>query len=74
MWHNNRLVNRTYSTSGTQVAFAIINGVAGGWKRIRPGASDGVSNILTLLSQAKANNRRVNVFINGNQIQRVVLL
>lgn len=73
MWYNNRLVNRTYCSSGNQFAWAIINGVAG-WKRIQTGASDGVSNVLTLLSQAKANNRRVNVFISGNQIQRVVLL
>lgn len=72
MWHNNKTVNRTYSTNGAQNCWAIINTIAG-WKRIKTGATDGVTNVFTALCAAKANGRPVDVYIVGNIIERVTL-
>ena len=72
MWHNNKSVVRTHAKDGSKLAYAIISGMSG-WKRIRPSQSDGVSNIHLLLSTALANNRRVDVYIENNQISQATL-
>ena len=75
MWHNNKSVVRTHSKNGSQLAWAIVNGVASnGWVRIRPSATDGVTNVLMILTAARANNRSVDVFLDsGNQITQATL-
>jgi hypothetical protein len=72
MWNNNKTVSRTYSSNGSQNAYAIISGISG-WKRVKTGASDGVTNVFLMLCAARANNRPVDVYINANLIERVVL-
>ena len=72
MWHNDRTVVRTHAKDGTRMAWAIIGGIAG-WKRIRPTSPDGVANHYLLLSAALANNRKVDVFITGNEITQATL-
>lgn len=75
MWYNNRLVNNVYAHVTSKNAHAVIDGVAGGWKRISPVSADGVSNVLDILKVAKANGRRVNVYIDsGNLIIAAVML
>jgi hypothetical protein len=59
-WHNDKLVTMTYATPHSQNAHAFIEGV--GWKKVRTGATDGVTNSFLALSAAKANGRRVSVF------------
>lgn len=72
MWHSNMTVNQTYSTTGGINAWADIDTL--GWRRIRAGAADGVTNTLTLLSAAKANGRPVDVFVaSTNEITRAIL-
>ena len=73
MWHNNKIVRNVYVVHASQATWAIIDGLSG-WKRVKPGAADGVTNLTALLCAAKANNRRVNVYIVGNEIQRAVML
>ena len=73
MWYNNRSVSNTYSSEHSQNAWAIISGIAG-WKRIKPGAGDGVTNVFLMLCSARANGRNVNVYIVSDMIERVVLL
>ena len=73
MWKNNVSVLRVYATHGTQVVYAIFSGVTG-WQRVKPGSPDGVSNITELLSAAKAHGRNVNVFLQGTQIERALML
>jgi hypothetical protein len=73
MWHNNKTVQYVYVIHVSQAAWAIFAGIPG-WKRIKPGAPDGVTNVTALLCAAKANNRNVNVYIVGNEIQRAVML
>ncbi len=71
MWHTNKTVQRVYSTNSSQNAWAQIEDV--GWRKIKTGASDGVTNTFVLLAAAKANNRTVNVYIVSNLIERAYL-
>ncbi|MGD2015297.1 MAG: hypothetical protein PVH37_24700 [Desulfobacterales bacterium] len=65
MWHNNKSVVSVYAHVNAKVAYAIIDGLSG-WKRINPTSTDGVTNVLDLLSAAKANGRNVNVYIGSD--------
>ena len=73
MWHNNKTVQYVYVIHSPQAAWATFAGISG-WKRIKPGAADGVTNLTALLSAAKANSRNVNVYLDGNEITRAVML
>lgn len=72
MWHNNLSVTRTHSKNGSKMAWAIISGISG-WKRIKPDSSDGVTNVFMILNAALANNRKVDVYINGAYIEQATL-
>lgn len=72
MWNNNKTVTRTYSSSDSQNCHAIISGIAG-WKKIKTGKPDGVSNIFTALNAARAGGKKVDVYIVNNIIERVVM-
>jgi M6 family metalloprotease-like protein len=73
-WINNKSVLYTYGNAKTMYAFAIIQDVSG-WKRIAAVSADGVTNVLGTLDLAKANARKVNVYINADsEITAVVML
>lgn len=72
MWTNNVNVTRTYSTSHTQNSWAVLSGISG-WKKISTLSVDGVSNCTVLLNAALANNKKVDVYIVSDQIERVVM-
>ena len=73
MWHNNKQVLATYIHHTTQWSWAYFDGL--GWRRIKNGAADGVTNLTTLFNAARAGSRRVNVYIDSdNLIQTAYLL
>lgn len=72
MWYNNRTVTRTYTSHDAQNCWAIVSGLSG-WKKVKTGAVDGVTNTFALLCSARANNRPVDVYIVNDQIERVTL-
>jgi hypothetical protein len=73
-WLYNKLVLYTYGHANTMHALAVIEG-ANEWKRIAPVSVDGVSNVLDILKVAKANGRRVHVYIGSDgQIYAAVML
>ena len=72
MWKSNKSVVRTHSKTGSKIAYAIIDGISG-WKRIRPTSTDGVTNIFMILSVARANGRKVDVYIKDNYIEQATL-
>ena len=72
MWYNNRTVIRTHSKNGSQMAWAIIDGISG-WLRVRPGTADGVTNVFIILNVAFANNHRVDVYVRNNYIEQATL-
>ncbi len=64
MWHYNRDVDQTYVWHTSQAAWANISGM--GWRRIKDGAADGVTNLFSLLNAAKANGRKVHIYVDSN--------
>lgn len=72
MWHNNLSVSRVYTSNHSQNCYAIVSGISG-WKKVKTGSTDGVTNVHVALSAAKANGRKVDVYIVSDQIERVTL-
>lgn len=66
MWHNNKAVLQTFASNNSQNAWANIESL--GWKKIKPDDSDGVTNVFVQMNAAKANNRKVSVHLDGDQI------
>ena len=60
-WNNNKNVLQTFCSNDTQNAWANIQDL--GWKKIKPNAADGVTNLFVMLNAAKANGRLVHVLI-----------
>lgn len=72
MWYRNKAIVRTHSKNGSQMAYAIVDGISG-WKRIKPGSANGVTNVFMILTTARANNRKVDVYIADGHIQQATL-
>ena len=72
MWHNNKTVSRTYCSNSSQNCWAIISTISG-WKKIKTGSTNGVTNTFAILCAAKANNKQVDVYIVSDKIERVVM-
>jgi subtilisin family serine protease len=70
-WHYNKKVRATYAHHTTQAVWANIDTL--GWRRIRTGAADGVTNIFEVCCEAVANNRNVHVNADGTFIYTVYL-
>ncbi len=72
MWYYNRTVTRAYATHHSQKVWAIISGLSG-WKKVKTGSGDGVTNTFMMLCAAKANGRPVDVYIISNLLERATL-
>ena len=72
MWTNNLNVTRTYASSHNKNAYAMLSGMSG-WRKIKTLSDDGVTNCFTVLNAAMANNRKVDVYIVSDEIERVVM-
>ena len=70
MWYNNKGVVSVYCSNDAQHAWGYIQGL--GWRRIKPGAVDGVTNTFVVLTAAKANGANVNVYIVNDLIERAM--
>lgn len=73
MWETNKDVRFVYASHGTQQVWAILDGLAG-WKRVRTGSPDGVANVSQVLATAKLHGRKVNVYLDSDQIERALML
>lgn len=62
MWTN---INQVYASRDAQNGWAHLAGT-NAWHRILPGSADGVTNVLLVLSAAKANNRQAYVVRDGS--------
>jgi immune inhibitor A len=71
-WYNNVKVMATFAHYTTQWAWANISGL--GWRRIKDGSPDGVTNMFTACCEAVANNRSVNVYADENFIYTMYVL
>ena len=70
-WHTNRLVTRTFASTGSKNAWAAIEGL--GWRKIKADSPDGVTNMFVALCEARAAGRRVNVLADGSDISTMYL-
>ncbi len=65
-WQYNKKVLATFTYTGAQWAWANIETL--GWKRIKDGAPDGVTNLQVLLDSACANARLVHVDVDASDL------
>lgn len=72
MWSNNVNVLQAFASSDSQNAWANISSL--GWRRIKTGATDGVTNLFLMLIAAKANGRTVNVFVDATNLITIAYL
>jgi len=72
LWYYNMTVGRTYATHHSQNAWVWINTL--GWRKIKTGSADGVTNTLITFCEARANNRKVNIYADGSSVFRMELL
>jgi len=59
-------VLQTYSSRDSVNAWAYFQGL--GWRKIQPGAPDGVTDMLTMFSHAVASNIPVTVYVDGSSV------
>ena len=71
-WYYNKNVASTFAHCTTQWAWASIDTL--GWRRIKDGSSDGVTNMFDACCEAVANNRKVHVYADGDFIYTMYLL
>jgi len=73
MWYYGKKVRYVSSYASSKFCHAIMEGIPShtGWLRITPSSTDGVTNILSILTSANANDQKVNVNIVSNQIRGV---
>ena len=71
MWMN---INQTYTTPHTMNAWAHVPSPTAGWRKVKPIATDGVTNTLLLLALARATGKQAHVTTDGsNEITAVYL-
>lgn len=70
-WHRNVNVTRVFATYHSQNAWAGISGL--GYRKIKTGNTDGVTNTLKLLTEARAFGRKVDVYSDKDHIYQAVL-
>lgn len=65
-WENNKAVLSTFTSPHSMNAWAYVQDV--GWRKVQPLTPDGVTNMLGLLVDAQAYNKRVNVYADASLI------
>ena len=65
-WVYSKLVVQTFASADSQNAWAYIESV--GWRKIKTGAADGVTDLFALFCEAQANGQRVTVFVDASVV------
>jgi hypothetical protein len=70
MWYYGKTVRYVSSYATSKTCHAIMNDIPGmtGWLSITPTSTDGVTNVISILTAAVASGRSVNVEITSNAI------
>jgi astacin len=72
LWHYNKRVWRAFASVDSQNVWVDIEGL--GWRKLKSGAADGVTNMFVAFCEAVANNLRVHIFANGQNISIMYLV
>ena len=75
MWYYGKTVRYVSSYATSKTCHAIMNGIPGmtGWLSITPTSTDGVTNVISILTAAVASGHSVNVEITSNTITGVYM-
>jgi hypothetical protein len=71
-WVNQTVVRYSYALHTSQAAWAFVEGL--GWRRVRPGSADGVSNVFRMCVEAQAAGSKVNAYVDDTYLYNVILL
>lgn len=71
VWVSNKKVLRVFTSPHTMNAWANIETL--GWRKVEALTPDGVTNTFILLSEARANNKTVSVYVDNNTIYQAYL-
>jgi hypothetical protein len=75
MWYYGKTVRYVSSYATSKTCHAIMNGIPGmtDWLSIQPTSTDGVTNVISILTSAVASGHQVNVEITANTITGVYM-
>ena len=71
-WQTNKKILMTYTTHHSMNAWAFIESV--GWRKVEPLSTDGVTNVFSMLCEARANDRPVNAYCDGSTLYQLYLI
>jgi immune inhibitor A len=71
-WHYNKKVLQTFASNAAQNAWANIDSL--GWRKIKPSAPDGVTNLFSMFCEAVANGQMVTVYADGSEVSIAYLI
>jgi immune inhibitor A len=71
-WLYNQRIVATYADHSEQFAWANVQGL--GWRQVRPGAPDGVTNLIDMCNSAVASSRTVHVYVDASYLYTAYLL
>ena len=71
-WYSNRVISHTYTTYHSQNAWAYIKDL--GWRKVKAGQSDGVTNCFVSCCEAAGNQKNVTVYADEEHLYRVYLV
>lgn len=66
LWHYSKRVWNTFASNDSQNAWANIEGL--GWRKLKPNAADAITDMFATFCEAVANNLRVHVFADGQNL------
>jgi hypothetical protein len=70
-WHSSKQVLRVFTSYHAKNAWGYIQGV--GWRKVKPATTDGVTNVLAALSEARGNGKTVTVLVTATEIEQLYL-
>ncbi|GIZ52834.1 M6 family metalloprotease domain-containing protein [Noviherbaspirillum aridicola] len=66
VWHNDRTVTQAFASADAGNAWVNLAGL--GWRRVSPGAADGITNLFAMLCEALANGRKAHVYADASAV------
>lgn len=75
MWYYGKTVRYVSSYATSKTCHAILNGIPGmtDWLSVTPTSTDGVTNVISILTAAVASGHQVNVEVTANKITGVYM-
>lgn len=75
MWYYGKTVRYVSSYATSKTCHTIMDGIPGmtGWLSIKPTSTDGVTNVISILTAAVASGRQVNIEITSNVVTGVYM-